>query len=111
MKLQPELNPRDKAVLVRYIVDMEQVVRKVVRVLKPGGKAVYVIGENTVRGTYIANSAIVSMVADSFGLRLENRQVRTLPANRRYLPPPSSTNDSAPLDTRMRTEVVLVLTK
>jgi hypothetical protein len=111
LKLRPEPRPRDMAVLARYIRDMQYAVHEVARVLKPGGKAVYVVGENTVRGTYIPNSAIVSIVAGSFGLELESRRVRTLPANRRYLPPPSLSSDLAPLDTRMRTEVILVFAR
>ncbi len=111
LKLLPELNPREKAVLVRYIKDMRRAVHEVARVLRPAGRAVYVVGENTIRGTYVPNSAIISAVAEASGLRLESRRVRMLAANRRYLPPPSASGDSAALDTRMRSEVILVLRK
>ena len=111
LKLRPELASRDEAVLARYIDDMRAAVREVTRVLAPGGRAVYVVGENTVRGTYVRNSAIVSAVAASCGLRLAERRVRTLPANRRYLPPPSVGRCHAPLDARMRREVLLAFTR
>jgi len=107
LKLRPRLAPREEAVLVRYVEDMWRALREVARVLVPGGKAVYVVGENTVRGTYIRNSVIVEEVAQLCGLELEERCVRRLPANRRYLPPPSLSGRPAALDGRMRREVVL----
>ncbi len=111
LKVVRELGPRDKGILVRYIRDMCRTVHEAARVLRPAGRAVYVVGENTVRGTYIPNSVIVSAVAERFGLTLESRSVRTLPANRRYLPPPSASGDTATLNTRMRSEVVLSFKK
>jgi DNA modification methylase len=111
LKLSPELSTRDEAVLTRYIADMRRAMREVARVLVPGGKAVYVMGENTIRGTYIRNSQIISAIAGLCGLRLKERRVRNLPANRRYLPPPSSRNNLAPMDARMRREVVLAFVK
>jgi DNA modification methylase len=111
LKLRPALAARDEAVLVRYITDMRRAVREVARVLAPGGKAVYVVGENTIRGTYIRNSLIVSAVAELAGLKCQDRRIRTLPANRRYLPPPHAGGGSAALDRRMRREVVLEFTK
>ena len=63
--------------LARYIDDMRQATREVARVLAPGGKAVYVIGENTIRGTYVPNSQIISEVARLCGLSLQERCERT----------------------------------
>jgi SAM-dependent methyltransferase len=111
LNLRPRLGAREEAVLARYIDDMLRSVREAARVLVPNGKAVYVIGENTVRGTYIRNSVIMTAVAQLSGLRLQDRRVRRLPANRRYLPPPSVGSISAPLDTRMRREAVLTFSK
>ena len=39
--------------------DMREAINEVGRVLANSGKAVYVVGENTVRGTYIRNSTVV----------------------------------------------------
>jgi DNA modification methylase len=111
LNLSPRLSAHDEAVLTRYVEDMRCAMQEVRRVLAPGGKAVYVIGENTIRGTYVRNSRIVSEVARLCGLRLKERRVRTLPANRRYLPPPSSRGKSASMDARMRREVVLAFVK
>jgi SAM-dependent methyltransferase len=102
---------RNRAILARYVADMKQSVSEVARVLAPGGTAVYVVGENTIRGTFVQNSLIVSAVAELAGLRTCERRVRTLPANRRYLPPPEEARSSKRLDSRMRREVVLRLKK
>lgn len=110
LNLKPGLSTRDQSVLTHYIEDMRRAIREVARVLAPGGKAVYVVGENTVRGTYIRNSRIVAEVARLCGLGLKERRVRNLPANRRYLPPPSSRRSDS-MNARMRREVVLAFRK
>lgn len=103
--------PRDTSILARYIVDIEQSVSEVARVLKPMGKAIYVIGENTIRGTFIRNSLLLSALADSLGLELVQKKTRNLPANRRYLPPPKKVANRGSMDCRMRREVVLTFLK
>ena len=111
LDVRPRLPVKHEMMLSRYIDDMRHAVREVARVLSPGGKAAYVVGENTIQGTYIRNSKIISALAQLSGLRLYARRARTLPANRRYLPPPSAEASSAKLDARIRREVVLVFTK
>ncbi len=107
LKLKPALSDRHEAILRRYVVDMRTSVKEVARVLKKDGRAVYVIGENTLKGTFIRNSEVVVAVAESAGLCLQQRTTRELPANRRYLPPPTKSDADAALDSRMRREVVL----
>jgi SAM-dependent methyltransferase len=109
--LKPRLSSRDNALLARYVWDMGKAMAEVSRVLRGGGRAVYVVGDSTVRNTFIRNSAIVAEVASKHGLTLHSRQYRTLPKNRRYLPPPKPRGSADALDTRMRREVVLVFAK
>jgi len=111
LRLRPPLATNDQMMLERYIDDIFRAVREVARVLTPKGKAVYVVGESTIKGTYVRNSIIVSAVAQLCGLMLRKRRVRTLPANRRYLPPPSMGSSSAAMDTRMRREIILAFSK
>jgi len=110
LRLRPALPTRHVALLAQYVEDLQRALAEVARVLAPRGRAVYVVGENTVRGTYVRNSAIVVAAAEHAGLRLADKHVRQLPANRRYLPPPTRRR-GAPLDGRMRREVVLAFTK
>lgn len=109
--LKPALANRDNSLLARYVWDMGQALAEVSRVLRRGGRAVYVVGDSMSRGTFIPNSSFVTAVAQEHGLSLVSRQSRALPANRRYLPPPKRGLSSAAMDARLRREVVVVFNK
>lgn len=111
LKLKPALAPRDYAVLARYVWDMGQALAEVSRVLKKGGRAVYVVGDSTTRGTFISNSSIVVAAAEAHGLSVTSRASRALPENRRYLPPPGNRKSMASLGARLRREVVVEFAK
>jgi hypothetical protein len=55
-----KLPRRRSAIIAAYVDDMRMAIDEVARVLVPGGKAVYVIGENTIRGVYVKNSEILT---------------------------------------------------
>jgi DNA modification methylase len=110
LRLSPPLDERERAVLVRYIRDMRRAMREIARVLSPRGKAICVVGENTIRCTYVRNAVILCILARICGLKLVQRHTRLLPANRRYLPPPAR-GSRAPLDRRIRREVILKFRK
>lgn len=105
LRLRPALSPRMNGILRRYVADTDRALREVTRVLAPRGRAVYVVGENTIRGTYVPTAEVVAFLAAESGLRLAGRRFRDLPANRRYLPPPGEGQSA--LDTRIRREVIL----
>ncbi len=109
--LKPALSNRDQALLATYVWDMSLALAQVSRVLRACGRAVYVMGDSTIRGTFVRNSAIVAAVAEEHGLLLHSRYSRALPDNRRYLPPPKRGATNAAMDSRMRREVVLVFNK
>lgn len=109
LNLSPALPSLQTGILTRYVEDMRRSICEAARVLKSGGKAVYVVGENTIKGTFIPNADMVSKIAENAGLKLSERTERTLPANRRYLPPPSSS--STALKARMRKEIILAFEK
>lgn len=90
----------------RYALDLFFTVKELSRVVRPGGKAVLVIGNSTLRGVFVENASIICAVAELAGLELVGRHERELPASRRYLPPPSTLGDSH-FTKRMRTETVL----
>jgi SAM-dependent methyltransferase len=111
LKLSPKLSARNNAILARYVWDMRSSLSEVSRVLKKGGRAVYVVGDSTIKGTFVRNSEIVRVVAEQHSLSLIERRSRNLPPNRRYLPPPKKNSSPAALDMRMRREVVLTFKK
>lgn len=100
------LAPRHHNLLAQYVFDMGRALAEVARVLRPNCTAMYVVGDSTVRGTFIPNSEIITYLAERHGMALKAKFERELPANRRYLPPPRSGGTGA-LDGRMRREVVL----
>ncbi len=108
--LQPQLPKRQEAILRRYISDMWGSMSEVARVLAPGGKAVYVIGENTIRSTYVPTADILLALGGNVGLTVVKQQARALPANCRYLPPPAEQTSRERLGNRIRREVVLTFT-
>lgn len=111
LRLRPALPNRQQSLLATYVWDMGRALGEVSRVLRHGGRAVYVVGDSTIRGTFIRNSAIVSTVATEHGLVLHSRHSRALPDNRRYLPPPKRDRMTAAMNSRMRREIVLVFQK
>jgi hypothetical protein len=111
LNLRPKLERRNERILGRYIDDMRSAISEVGRVLSKGGKAVYVVGENTLRGTYIRTSAIITELAGLAGLSIAERRTRALPANRRYMPPPSTGYSGGAIEARMRREIVLSFVK
>lgn len=111
LRLTPRLSQRHQGLLARYVWDMQKSLGEASRVLRIGGRAVYVVGDCTVRGTFIRNSSIVAAAAEGVGLTLDSRQSRALPANRRYMPPPKRESSPTGMDSRMRREVVLAFSK
>lgn len=105
------LPSREQGMLARYALDMSEVVSEISRVLVPCGRSVFVIGDCTMRGVFIRNSKIIEVLAEHHGLSVANKKSRALPANRRYLPPPSSRDSGEQLDSRLRREIVLTMTK
>ncbi|NDL60968.1 site-specific DNA-methyltransferase [Phytoactinopolyspora mesophila] len=96
--------------LVRYFFDLDRMMAEASRVLKHGSDAVFVVGNSTIRSQFVDNATLTARAAERHGLRLVDRSERELPANRRYLPPPRI-NASDQLSRRMRTEVILRLSK
>jgi hypothetical protein len=103
------LSPRMQGIFWRYIQDMSAVMAEISRVLKPGARSVLVVGNSTIKGVFVDNAGVSRRSGQLHGLEVVDIKQRELPASRRYLPPPSS--NGASMDRRMRTEVVLVMSK
>jgi tRNA G10 N-methylase Trm11 len=106
-----ELEGRSGGMLRRYVQDLRKVMCESFRVLRPGGKAVYVVGNCNLRDTFIENSRCVSDLATEAGFSIRGSRKRPLPENRRYLPPPDTHSSGKALRKRMREEVILTLVK
>ncbi|MBA3551161.1 hypothetical protein H0W32_03060, partial [Patescibacteria group bacterium] len=106
LELPVSFPKREHRIIERYISDLNAMLIETHRVLKPGGMAVFVIGNSCLKEVFIWNSRILSSILAHLGFKHESHYSRTLPASRRYLPPPSlaGTNN---FERRMRKEVIL----
>jgi DNA modification methylase len=102
-----ELDARSRGMLLAYLRDMRAVISEIARVLKPGGRAVLVVGDCAIRGSFVENSVAVEQLARDAGLRAIGRRVRDLPEDKRYLPPPTHGDAGERLQKRLRQEVIL----
>lgn len=101
---------RFQGMIRRYVRDMNAVMSEIARVLVQRGQAVLVIGDCTLRGIYIRNSAAIRLLAANHSLDLLSERRRRIPDKRRYLPPPQKKSGEA-LAKRLRTEVILSFRK
>jgi hypothetical protein len=88
---------------------MRAVLSETKRVLRVGGKAVFVVGNCNLRQIFVENSKCIERLADELGIAVTTVRRRPLPENRRYLPPPESSGAGKQLNKRMREEVILTL--
>jgi hypothetical protein len=102
---------RQKKWLGRFVADMDRTLAEIHRVLVPGGRAVLVVGDCTMRGVFVRNSGALAYLGEQHGFQIAGCKRRKLPPNRRYLPPPSSRDSGPMLQNRLRTEVLLHLIK
>jgi DNA modification methylase len=98
--------PRHRAMIDRYAQDVCGMMAEIARVLKPGGKAVLVVGNSCLKGTFVRNSDGVVCAGARVGLDIQNTAERELPERSRYLP-----LSAGPLSMRMRTETILTFVK
>ena len=98
-----ELSRRHQGMVDRYVADVVALASEVKRVLKPGGVATMVVGNSTLKGVFIRNSAAVSKALELQGLSFVEEVLRDLPNQSRYLP----TAAGSSLATRMRQETVV----
>ncbi|MBX6771849.1 MAG: hypothetical protein IRY83_09005 [Chloroflexi bacterium] len=101
------LPARQHRMIERYLLDVRAFVREIARVLRPGGRAVLVVGSSRLRGIPVPNARAVVQAAHESGLDLLSERERPLPPDRRYLPPPREA-DPTDLEKRLRSETVLV---
>jgi hypothetical protein len=94
---------RHRGMIDRYVADVVGLASEVKRVLRPGGVATMVVGNSTLKGVFIRNSAAVSKALELQGMRFVGESVRDLPNQSRYLP----TAAGSSLANRMRQETVL----
>lgn len=70
-----KVNPLRATIVAVYLLEMRQALFEMVRVLKPGGHLVLVIGNNVVCGLPFRSSIYLQEICESFGLRIHLRLI------------------------------------
>ncbi len=107
--LSSDVDETKRRILRRYYWDLCRITDEAFRVLKPGRKAAYVIGNSSIKGHEIRNSDLLTIAAKRSGFRICKKTVRDIPENRRYMPLRNSEKSS--LAKRMRSEHVIIIKK
>ena len=101
------LTPKLLNTLRLYAQDLSKTIREMRRVIADGGTALFVVGDCTIRGVDVLNSAAVNAIAIDQGFEVVSKIRRPLPPSRRYLPPPSKRSSKRALRKRMWDELIL----
>jgi SAM-dependent methyltransferase len=105
------LSRRHAGMLRRYIQDIQEVMVETKRVLRVGGRAIFVIGNCNLRNEFVKNSKCIEALAKEVGLVVTKTRTRVLRQRHRYLPPPQSRHAGRKLKKRLREEVLITLQK
>jgi SAM-dependent methyltransferase len=97
-----------RPMIERFATDCIGFAEQLHRAVKPGGRAVLVVGNSTLRGNYIKNDVIARKAMEHAGFTFLEQKEREIPPTSRYMAI-SSKNESSSITKRMRTEVVLTL--
>ena len=95
----------------RFVHDLKGALAEARRVLKPGGKAVYVMGPSILRRDRQDSAQVLGAVAESVGLRSDGHARRDIEQARRSLPPPGRVGNGEIIDRRMVCEIYIALVK
>jgi hypothetical protein len=106
-----DLSSRHAGMLRRYVEDIRLVMTETKRVLRSGGKAVFVIGNCSLRSVFVKNSKCIEALAGELGLGITKIRTRVLRQKHRYLPPPQARGAGNKLEKRLREEVLITLVK
>jgi hypothetical protein len=104
----PERLPRP--MLERFAHDCTAFAVKLGAKTKPGGQAVLVVGNSTLKDNYIRNDLIAREAMERAGFTFVGSRERDIPQNSRYMPI-SAKDSGSSVNKRMRKEIVLTMVR
>lgn len=102
-----ELDRRKSIVLHRYYSEMTRVLREMLRVLRPGKAAIFVVGSSVMRGMDTQTQNCLGEIGKNLGFEVPPFGVRQLDRNRRMMPVSSKKDESSLIQQRMHQEFVI----
>lgn len=100
---------RRRAIIGRYLVDMNRTLKETYRVLKPGGVAIFAVGPSMISRSKYDGGVVLSQLADSVGYSIVGVARRDLSSSNRSLPPPKRNSRSEAIHRRMACELYVGL--
>ena len=104
-------DPKRRPMLRRYIHDLHTILGETFRVLKPGGRALFVMGPSILSRREYDAAKVLNQVAASVGFRPIGHGRRELCEARRSLPPPRRSRRAQSMNKRMTCEFYMALAK
>ena len=105
-----ELDGRRGLMVAKYFVDMQEALKEMYRVLRPGKCAIVVVGPSTVRGHIVPTHEMLIKLGVDIGFEYVGRGLRSLDRDKRQLPVSNRSNKSG-IEARIHEEYVLALAK
>lgn len=106
-----QLNNKKGQVLARYYSEMRRVLREMYRVLKPGKKAVLVVGNSIMEGCSTRTHLCLADIGKQIGFSSPNIIERNLDRDRRMMPTGKKVDENSQIQQRMHKEYVLEFEK
>jgi DNA modification methylase len=100
-----------RPMLRRYIFDLRSLLLEAIRILKPGGVALYVLGPSIASRSKYDSVNIFSTLAEDVGFEVIGDAKRELSAANRSLPPPNRSRRRDSINRRMTCEFYIALRK
>lgn len=105
------VDPKRRPMMRRYLHDLHLVSREINRVLRPGGRALIVLGPSILSRRDYDGAAVVIEIAKLSGLEFLATGRRNLNAQNRSLPPPNRNARNQSIHRRMTCELYVSLRK
>ena len=100
-----------RPMLRRHLFDMLKALQESNRVLKPGGKALYVVGPSLLSRKRYDGGDVLTQIARVAGFRSIGSSRRDLSSTNRSLPPPNLKQNAQSINRRMTCEYYVLLAK
>jgi len=104
-------DPKRRPMIRRYIFDLHASLTESFRVLKPGGRALYVMGPSIFSRREYDAANVLGDIARTVGFHLIGHGRRNISELRRSLPPPRRSGQSVGINKRITCEFYIVLAK